>query len=87
MKVACVLPFWYTKDTERYHKDIIGVQAMAQKNPYSLRLDEILMAKVKVIAGEQRRSVNMEIERMVELAVTQYEAENGEIHVSLKNLK
>jgi len=39
---------------------------MAQQNPYSLRLDEILMAKVKVIAGEQRRSVNMEIERMVE---------------------
>ena len=59
----------------------------SQKNPYSLRLDEILMTKVKVIAGEQRRSINMEIERMVELAVAQYEEEHGEIHVSLKNLK
>ena len=58
-----------------------------QINPYPLRLDEILMAKVKVIAGEQRRSINMEIERMVELAVAQYEEEYGEIHVSLQNLK
>ena len=58
-----------------------------QINPYPLRLDEILMAKVKVIAGEQRRSVNMEIERMVELGVAQYEAEHGEIYVSLQNLK
>ena len=59
----------------------------SQQNPYSLRLDEILMAKVKVIAGEQRRSINMEIERMVELAVAQYEAEHGVIYVSLQNLK
>ena len=58
-----------------------------QQNSYPLRLDEILMAKVKVIAAEQRRSINMEIERMVELAVAQYEAENGNIHVSLQNLK
>jgi len=58
-----------------------------QINPYPLRLDEILMTKVKVIAAEQRRSINMEIERMVELAVAQYEQEHGEIYVSLKNLK
>ena len=57
-----------------------------QLNPYPLRLDEILMAKVKVIAAEQRRSINMEIERMVELAVDQYEKDHGEIHISLKNL-
>jgi len=60
---------------------------MAQQNPYSLRLDEILMAKVKVIAGEQRRSVNMEIERMVEQGVAKYEEENGQIYVSLKGLE
>ena len=54
---------------------------------FSLRLDEILMAKVKVIAGEQRRSINMELERMVEQGVAQYEEEHGEIYVSLKNLK
>jgi len=57
-----------------------------QINPYPLRLDEILMSKVKVIAAEQRRSVNMEIESMVALAVAQYEENHGEIHVSLKNL-
>ena len=61
--------------------------ASQQAPSYSLRLDAILMAKVKVIAGEQRRSINMEIERMVELGVAQYEDEHGEIHVSLKNLK
>jgi len=59
----------------------------SRPNPYSLRLDAILMAKVKVIAGEQRRSVNMEIERMVEAGVAQYEKEHGEIYVSIKNLK
>ena len=58
-----------------------------QINPYPLRLDEILMAKVRVIAAEQRRSINKEIERMVELAVDQYEKEHGEIHVSLNDLK
>ena len=58
----------------------------SQQTPYSLRIDEILMAKVNVIAGEQRRSINMEIERMVELGVAQYEEEHGAIHVSLKNL-
>jgi len=58
-----------------------------QINPYSLRLDDILMVKVKVIAAEQKRSINMEIERMVELAVAQYEEEHGEIHVSLNDLK
>ena len=58
-----------------------------QINPYSLRLDDILMVKVKVIAAEQKRSINMEIERMVEAAVAQYEEEHGAIHVSLQNLK
>ena len=59
----------------------------SQQTPYSLRIDEILMAKVNVIAGEERRSINMEIERMVALGVAQYEKEHGEIYVSLKNLK
>ena len=59
----------------------------SQQTPYSLRLDEILMTKVKVIAAEQRRSINMEIERMVELGVSQYEEEHGEIYISLKNLE
>jgi hypothetical protein len=45
------------------------------------------MAKVKVIAGEQRRSVNMEIERMVELGVAEYEKEHGEIYVQWKGPK
>ena len=65
-----------------------GVISLAKQiNPYPLRLDEILMVKVKVIAAEQRRSINKEIERMVELAVDQYEKEHGKIHVSLNDLK
>jgi len=52
-----------------------------QANPYPLRLDEILMAKVKAIAALERRSINKEIERMVELAVERYEKEHGEVFV------
>lgn len=35
---------------------------MAQANPYPLRIDEAIMAKMKQLAKENGRSVNKEIE-------------------------
>ena len=58
---------------------------MAQRpNAYPLRLDEILMQKFKIVADAHKRSVNKEIEMLVEQAVNQYEAEHGEIFVPWK---
>lgn len=53
----------------------MGIQA----NPYSLRVDAVVMAKIKVIANENGRSVNKEIESLMKAAIKQYEAENGPI--------
>ena len=50
-------------------------------NPYPLRVDEILMEKFKFVAAEHKRSVNKEIEMLVELAISQFEEEHGEIFV------
>ncbi len=50
-----------------------------QANPYPLRIDPELMAKLKVIAEENSRSVNKEIEALVKSAVRSYEAEHGAI--------
>lgn len=52
---------------------------MAQANPYPLRINETLMKKFKVVAAENGRSVNKEIESLVKEAVRTYEAANGPI--------
>ena len=54
---------------------------MAQANPYPLRIDRSLMEKFKVVAKNNGRSVNKEIEIMIRASVAQYEATNGEISV------
>jgi len=54
---------------------------MAQVNPYPLRVDKLLMEKFKVIAANNGRSVNKEIEMMMKQAVSKYEQENGGISV------
>lgn len=56
----------------------MGVQA----NPYPLRIDPVLMEKLKLIAKENGRSVNKEIEILVKKAVTRYESENGELPIN-----
>ncbi len=55
---------------------------MQQANPYPLRVDRHVMAKFKVIAAENGRSVNKEIEFLMRVAIRQYEAQNGPIRIA-----
>lgn len=54
---------------------------MTQANPYPLRADKALMAKLRVIAAGNGRSVNKEIEMLIKQAVQAYEKENGPIEI------
>lgn len=47
---------------------------------YSLRIDENLMKKVKMIAEEEDRPVSKQLERIIKLYVEQYEKEHGRIN-------
>ena len=47
--------------------------------PFSLRVSEELLDKVKVIAAENKHSTNKEIEFVLEQYVREYEAKNSEI--------
>ena len=50
-----------------------------QANPYPLRIDPCVMAKIKVMAAFGGRSANKEIEFQLRKAIAAYEAEHGEI--------
>lgn len=50
-----------------------------QANPYPLRIDKTIMEKFKVIAKNNGRSINKEIEFVLRGIVSDYEKENGEI--------
>ena len=52
---------------------------MAQALPYPLRLPDEVMDKLRVVAKENGRSVNKEIEIVVRNHIKRFEAENGEI--------
>ena len=52
-----------------------------QKNPYPLRIDDDLMEKIRIVAKENGRSVNKEIEILVKIAIQEYESVHGEIHL------
>lgn len=54
---------------------------MAQANPYPLRIDKALMEKFKVVATDNGRSVNKEIEILVRNAVRGYEDCHGAIQL------
>ena len=55
---------------------------MAQANPYPLRVDRNIMEKFKVIAFNNGRSVNKEIEFQLKKTISDYEKENGPIQFS-----
>ncbi len=57
---------------------------MAQANPYPLRVDKVLMEKFKVIAAENGRSVNKELEMLMKQVIARYEQDNGEIELSVQ---
>lgn len=52
-----------------------------QSNPYPLRLEEQYMNKIRVLAKEGRRSINMQLCIAVESYLEQYEKEHGAIPV------
>ena len=52
-----------------------------QEAPYSLRLDRVSMDKIRVLAKEGRRSINMQLCIAVESYLKEYEKEHGEITV------
>ena len=52
-----------------------------QTNPYSLRLETVTMAKLKVVAKINVRSVNKEIEMIAQQHIADYEKKNGPIVV------
>lgn len=54
---------------------------MAQANPYPLRVEKIIMEKFKIVASNNGRSVNKEIEMLMRKAVAEYEKEHGEIFI------
>ena len=55
---------------------------MAQANPYPLRVNKQIMDKFKILAANNGRSVNKEIEILMKQIVLQYEKENGVIQLS-----
>ncbi|HCR83536.1 MAG TPA: hypothetical protein DIW07_09015 [Lachnospiraceae bacterium] len=52
-----------------------------QQNAYPLRIDKITMEKFKMVAKENGRSVNKEIEILLKNVVTEYEVEHGKIEI------
>ena len=47
--------------------------------PYSLRLPEVLKEKLRVLAEKEKRSVNKQIELIIENYIAEYEQQNGPI--------
>ena len=52
-----------------------------QSNPYPLRIDPVIMQKIKIIAKNNGRSANKEIEFCIRNAIAAYEDANGVITV------
>ena len=49
--------------------------------PFSLRVSEVLLAKLKIIAAGNKRSANREMEYALEQYVREYEKTHGEVVV------
>ena len=52
-----------------------------QENPYPLRLERDVMSKLRVVAKENGRSINQEIEICLKRYLEAYEKEHGAIAV------
>ncbi len=56
---------------------------MKSINPFPLRIEQELLEKLRVIADDNSRSLNKEIEYIIKKEVEKFEKENGEIKVNL----
>ena len=54
------------------------------KAQYTIRIEEKLLEKAKIIADQEVRSLNNLFEYFVHKGITEYEAENGAISLSDK---
>uniref|UniRef100_A0A7C5V684 Arc family DNA-binding protein n=1 Tax=Caldicellulosiruptor owensensis TaxID=55205 RepID=A0A7C5V684_9FIRM len=52
---------------------------------FTLRIPEKLLAKLRVVANINKRSVNKEIEFLIERYIEEFEAEHGEIKIEEEN--
>lgn len=50
-----------------------------QMNPYPLRVSEPTFSKLKIVAKENDRSLNGQIENILKAFIANYEKENGSI--------
>ena len=64
----------------RYQNEV-GDDMANYFQPFSLRISEDLLDKVKYIAEKSKRSANKEIEFALEQYVEAYEAEHGKIEL------
>lgn len=53
----------------------------AYKKPYALRVDETAFEKLKIISSSNHRSVNSQIEALIEQCISDYEKEHGTIQI------
>lgn len=53
------------------------------KKPYALRVDEIAFEKLRIISNANHRSVNSQIEALIEHCISDYEKENGKISINV----
>lgn len=56
-----------------------------QANPYPLRLEKEHMEKIRTLAKQGRRSINMQLCVAVEYYLEQYEKKHGTIPVEQEN--
>lgn len=54
---------------------------MNSQRPYSLRVDEVAYEKLRIIAKENNRSINAQIEYLIKQCIHQYERQHGEIKI------
>lgn len=53
------------------------------KKPYALRVDELDFEKLKVISAANHRSINSQIESLIEQCILDYEKNHGEILIEI----
>ena len=51
------------------------------KKSYALRVDEVAFEKLKIISNSKHRSINSQIEALIDLCISDYEEKNGEIQL------
>lgn len=68
-----------------YNTDITTKRRLSpmpmDKRTFTLRLDDILFDKLKVISDKNKRSLNKQIEFLVEECIDDYEKKNGPIKI------